>query len=98
MDAGICFAGSRHWILAYVIYFCVVIMDKQQAINLLQEALNRLENPSGNANGGDIQLGGVYWRLAKVLNDYVDVNMGEQEGCKHAKFIRYSYGAIVSNG
>ena len=63
-------------------------MNRQEAIILLREALDRLERPSQNANGGEIMMGGVYWRLATVMREYVDKELDTHEGAEHAAHIR----------
>jgi len=65
-------------------------MKREEAIQLLREALGRLERPSTNANGGAIMIGGVYWRLATVLREYVDKELDDHEGATHAAFVRAS--------
>ena len=69
-------------------------MDRDEAIKLLDEALNRLKNPSNNANGKPCQVGGVYWRLAKVLEKHVEPLLDEFEG-EHADFLRKNHGVIT---
>ena len=66
-----------------------------EAVDLVEQALLRLKNPGKNANGGNIQLGGIYWRLAKVLDQFVNRNIVEQEGESHALFIRKTHGILI---
>jgi hypothetical protein len=63
-------------------------MNRQEAITLLREALDRLERPSQNAHGGKIMMGGVYWRLDLVLRSYVDAELEKHEGAAHAATLR----------
>lgn len=69
-------------------------MDRDEAIKLLDEAISRLKNPSNNANGKPCQVGGVYWRLAKVLEKHVEPLLDEFEG-EHADFLRKNHGVIT---
>lgn len=39
----------------------------QIAVDLLKEALQRIEHPSPNANTYPMQAGGAWWRLQKVM-------------------------------
>jgi hypothetical protein len=64
------------------------------AAHYLREALDRLEHPSRNNSGAPMQLGGVYWRLAKVMTGFVDPNLELFEG-GHAKEIRRMHGRVV---
>ena len=61
-----------------------------EVTTLLKEALSRIERPSGNANGGNWQAGGAYWRLAKAIK-FIDNAMDHVEGKEHAKFIRENH-------
>lgn len=71
-------------------------MRPDEAAKLLREALSRIERPSGNANGGDMQVGGIYWRLAQVLGEFAAPRLAEHEGAEHAAFIRKTHGVLVS--
>ena len=70
------------------------IPSKSEAIAYLEEALERLKHPSTNANGGEMQAGGAYWRIANALR-YVDDVLADHEGEKHAHFIRQTHGELV---
>lgn len=70
-------------------------LTQEQAIVLIEEALSRLKRPQPNANGGAIQLGGVYWRLVKALTEFVDQYLDMVEGQSHADFIRANHGHYV---
>lgn len=59
-------------------------MDREEACQLVREALDRIASPSANANGGDMQVGGAYWRLTKVLNNFLLPQLMLQEGQHHA--------------
>lgn len=72
-------------------------MKRSEAIKLLNEALSRIERPTPNANGGEEQVGGAYWRLSQVLEYYLAPILEEQEGEKHAKFMRETHGVICRN-
>ena len=39
----------------------------QDAVDVLNEALYRIEHPSPNANSYQMQAGGAWWRLQKVM-------------------------------
>lgn len=41
-----------------------------------------------------MQLGGVYWRLSKVLRQYVDPQLDDVEGVRHAAYVRRSHGVV----
>ena len=69
-------------------------MDRDDAIKLLEEALNRLKHPTTNAIGKSCKIGGVYWRLAKVLEKHVEPLLDEYEG-EHADFLRKNHGVIT---
>lgn len=56
------------------------------SIYLVDQALRKLERPQANANGGEVQLGGVYWRLSKAL-EFIEPFLYEVEGKKHADFL-----------
>lgn len=72
-------------------------MRPEEAAKLLREALSRIERPSGNANGGDMQVGGIYWRLAQVLGEFAAPRLEEHEGTEeHAAFIRKTHGVLVA--
>lgn len=62
-------------------------MEKSHAIELLEEALTRIKSPKPNSRGSDFQAGGAYWRLAKVLGEYVLPALGQCEGQEHANFL-----------
>lgn len=51
------------------------MMDRAEAVDLLEQAINRIKKSSPNGNGGSEQIGGIYWRLAKVLSEYADVQL-----------------------
>ncbi|MBG0879382.1 hypothetical protein H0X90_21570 [Burkholderia sp. 9775_39] len=70
-------------------------MNIEEAEKYVREALHRLEQPSQNARGFDIQIGGVYWRLAKVLRLYAAPKLDVAEGSDHANFIRRTHGVVV---
>lgn len=70
-------------------------MRPEEAVKLLKQAMSRIERPSGNFNGGDMQVGGIYWRLAQVLGEFAAPRLDEQEGAKHAAFIRKTHGVLA---
>ena len=67
-------------------------MDKEYAIELLQQALNRLKGREGGTN--EECTAGAYWRLAQVLELYLAPRMDKTEGKEHADFIRKNHGVI----
>ncbi|WP_196486212.1 hypothetical protein [Burkholderia cepacia] len=69
-------------------------MSIEDATCLVREALGRLARPTPNAHGFDIQIGGIYWRLAKVLRLYVAPKLDIAEGCEHADYIREHNGVM----
>lgn len=69
-------------------------VDQATAVQLLQEALRRIEYPLPNYHGGNMQVGGAYWRLARVLNEYLGPMLTSQEGGQHAAFILKTHGEI----
>lgn len=71
------------------------VMERADAIQLLEEALARIRAPRANANGGNEQVGGAYWRLAKVLSQYLDPKLEQEEGHEHAEFIRAMHGQLL---
>ncbi|VWC53833.1 hypothetical protein BLA9940_02106 [Burkholderia aenigmatica] len=70
-------------------------MSIEEAEQYVREALHRLEQPSLNARSFDIQIGGVYWRLAKVLRLYAAPKLEVAEGCDRADFIRRTHGVVI---
>lgn len=61
---------------------------------LMEEAMYGLKMPSGNANLGDLQAGGIYWRCCQVL-DAMDKVLDFEEGVEHARFIRNTHGILI---
>lgn len=70
-------------------------MERAEAVQLVEEALARIRAPGANANGGNEQVGGAYWRLAKVLSQYLEPALDQQEGHEHAEFIRATHGRLL---
>lgn len=70
------------------------ITDNKYAARLLGEAMMCFDKPQSNANGGEIQIGEIYWRVAKVL-EYADSILDEKEGLAHAQFIRNTHGILA---
>jgi len=70
-------------------------MNADEAIKLLNEALARIVHPRENFHGKPMQMGGVYWRLASVLRQFVDVNLDRMEGTVKAEALRDQHGRIV---
>lgn len=66
-------------------------LTRDEAIQLLGEAMARLNLPSRNANGGSIQMGGVYWRLVRVLTRYVEPNLVAHEGAMNTRHLRAAH-------
>ena len=65
-------------------------IERNEAIQLMEEALSRIKHPSGRE-----QTGGAYWRLAVVLGDYLSPRLEANEGKQHADFIRETHGVII---
>lgn len=70
-------------------------MDNDQAIQLIKESLSLIENPSGNLHGGTMKVGGIYRRLSRVLVEYIDPMLEEQEGKEHAGYIRVTSPIVI---
>ena len=68
-------------------------MDKEMALAMILEATDRIKTPRENANGGGMQVGGAYWRLAKVLRFYLEPMLEIHEG-KHAESILRIHGSV----
>ena len=68
--------------------------EKETVLALLEEAADRIKNPRPNNNGGNMQVGGAYWRLATVLKEYLEPMLEQQEGKKHADFIKLTHGVL----
>ena len=69
-------------------------MNRVEAEGLLADALRRIRHPQKNANGGAYQAGGAYWRLAKVLREYLEPALPSIEGQAHADHIFKHHGRI----
>ena len=54
-------------------------MTRSEAVQLLQEAIDRIRRPVKNYSGGAWQAGGCYWRMMKVLHDFVVPGLVEEE-------------------
>lgn len=67
-------------------------MNKEYAIDLLQQALNRLKHRQGGTD--EESTAGAYWRLAQVLDLYLNPRMNRTEGKEHADFVRETCGVI----
>jgi hypothetical protein len=72
-------------------------MTRDEAICLLREALTRIEHPQENANGGPEQTGGAYWRLAKVISEYLAPNLQANEGEEHASHLQKQHSIMTLN-
>ena len=69
-------------------------MSKVEAQQLIEESLTRFKDINiGNARG-HMSLGGVYWRLARVLRDFCEPNLEDCEGYEHAAFITDTHGLV----
>ena len=66
-------------------------MELKEAVQLMREASSRIENPSINSNGKKQQLGGAYWRLQKVVNEFLEPRLEDCEGLTHAEFLRKNH-------
>lgn len=69
-------------------------MEKQEAVKLLKEAIDRLENQKTNADGGEWQAAGCYWRLSKVLREFVVQEMIKHQSPKQCWAIFQHHGAV----
>jgi hypothetical protein len=71
-------------------------METAEAIALLEEALARMKRHDPHPDSGlNTHLGGVYWRLARVLADHVDPRLEAAQTPGHARFLRFHHGVIV---
>ena len=66
-----------------------------QAINCLEQCLDRMKKKSQNSNGGDWQAGGCYWRLMKVI-EFVDSDLDRVQGFFDAERLRSIHGRLVN--
>lgn len=66
---------------------------EDDAIGILKEIETRIALPSSNASGGEMQTGGIYWRLCRLLR-YFDARLDHDEGPKQAEFIRATHGQL----
>lgn len=73
-------------------------MTAEQATHLLQSALYRIERPSPNAQGGTMQVSAAYWRLSKVMTDFLMPRLEKEHGKEHAHFILAGHGQIHKPG
>jgi hypothetical protein len=64
-------------------------MSKEEATQLLVEALDRVRRPTKNYYGGDWQSGGCYWRLMKVLYEYVMPSLANEKTHMFELFERF---------
>lgn len=73
------------------------IQDQQrsEAVELLQQAMHRIKHPARNARGGTVQVGGAYWRLARVMKWYLEPRLVDQEGTEHAEFLLKTHGRVM---
>lgn len=67
------------------------IMDKDEAVALIEEAIEKIKKPSINSSGGRMEIGGVYWRLVRVLNKFVVPQLSEIEGREHSEYLRETF-------
>ena len=70
-------------------------MERETAVALLEEALWRIKHPSRNGHGGPMQSGGAYWRLAKVLREFLEPRLKSDGGEEDAERILKIHGRIV---
>lgn len=68
----------------------VISDDRKDIIELVEQALHRLKNNYGNANGGAWQAGGAYWRLCKAV-EWIDSQLEAIEGKEHSEFLRQNH-------
>ena len=62
-------------------------MTKQTALELINEAKQRIEKETG--------YGGAYWRLAVVLKDFLQPTLENVETKAHADFIKQTHGVSL---
>ena len=67
------------------------VMDKDEVVALLEEAIEKIKNPSINSGGGQMEIGGVYWRLVRVVNKFVVPQLSELEGHEHSEYLRKNF-------
>lgn len=63
-------------------------MEKEEAILLVEQALGRIKH--------DAMPGGAYWRLMKVISDFINPMLDKKESEEHAGFLRMTHGMIVN--
>lgn len=73
-------------------------MSREEAVALLEQALARIKHPQENAHGGEMQASGAYWRLARVLSDYLLPAMQEVHPAEHVHFITMTHGTLQKPG
>jgi hypothetical protein len=65
------------------------IMSAREACQILSEVEMRIRRPSKSFNGADFHVGGCYWRLMRVLYDYVIPNLHKEGGHKFVLLERF---------
>lgn len=71
------------------------VMQKDEALLLLQQAMDRIKGEPINHKGRGWQCGDAYWRLSQVLEYYLFPRLEEQEGKEHTDFIIENHGKIL---
>lgn len=75
-----------------------MITSRTDAAIMLREAYRRLNTPEKNFHGGDFQAGGAYWRLARVLREFLEPELLRQEGAKRAASLIATHGRVLIDG
>jgi hypothetical protein len=73
-------------------------MTAEQATELVKSALARIERPQPNAQGGTMQVSAAYWRLSKVMTDFLMPRLEQEHGKEHAHSILTGHGQIHKPG
>lgn len=64
----------------------------EEAVGLMREALMRIEHPAGNAQGGEMQVSGAYWRVARVISEFLLPRMKKEHGAAHFEHMVATHG------
>jgi len=72
-----------------------VTMDKDEAVLLLRQAIWRIDTRMENDSGKGWRCGEAFDRLARVLKQYLEPQLDEQEGKEEADKVRRKHGVIA---
>jgi len=70
-------------------------MSKEDALQLLRQATWRIDKGIENDSGTGWRCGEAFERLAKVLKQYLEPQLDEQEGKEEADKVRRKHGVIA---